>query len=74
MKIYVLFIFLIHLYHVRYLKDYFTPGWEMLKRDANMLTALLKKSSPAVHRHLIKHKIDPLLCESILLTKNLIIK
>jgi TBC1 domain family member 10 len=33
----------------------------MLQRDAAMLNGLLKKSSPAVHRHLKKNKVDPLL-------------
>lgn len=34
---------------------------EMLQRDANMLHALLKKIAPAVHRHLEKHNVEPLL-------------
>lgn len=34
---------------------------EMLRRDANMLHALLKKTSPAVHRHLEKHNVEPFL-------------
>lgn len=34
---------------------------EMLQRDAAMLTALLKKTSPTVYRHLQKHKVEPLL-------------
>jgi TBC1 domain family member 10 len=33
----------------------------MLQRDAAMLNGLLKKSSPSVHRHLKKNKVDPLL-------------
>lgn len=33
----------------------------MLRRDANMLHALLKKTSPSVHRHLEKHNVEPLL-------------
>lgn len=33
----------------------------MLQRDAQMLHGLLKKTSPAVYRHLQKHKIDPLM-------------
>uniref|UniRef100_U5EQ40 Putative ypt/rab gtpase activating protein n=1 Tax=Corethrella appendiculata TaxID=1370023 RepID=U5EQ40_9DIPT len=45
----------------KYLKDYFTPGLEMLQRDAAMLNGLLKKTSPAVYRHLQKHQVDPLL-------------
>ena len=34
---------------------------EQLQRDAALLNALLKKTSPSVHRHLLKHKVDPLL-------------
>jgi len=45
----------------RYLSDYFTPGMEMLQRDAAMLNALLKKTSPSVYRHLQKRKVEPLL-------------
>lgn len=33
----------------------------MLRRDANMLHALLKKTSPSVHRHLEKHNVEPFL-------------
>lgn len=36
-------------------------GMEMLQRDANMLHALLKKISPAVHRHLENHSVEPLM-------------
>jgi len=45
----------------KYLEDYYTPGLEMLQRDAQMLHGLLKKTSPAVYRHMQKHKIDPLM-------------
>lgn len=45
----------------RYLQDYFTPGMEMLQRDASMFNSLLKKVSPTAYRHLQKHKVDPLL-------------
>lgn len=45
----------------KYLDNYYTPGLEMLQRDAQMLHGLLKKEFPAVHRHLNKHKIDPLM-------------
>lgn len=34
---------------------------EMLQRDAQMLNALLHKTSPSVHRHMQKHKVEPLL-------------
>lgn len=49
------------LIYFRYLADYFTPGMEMLRRDANMLHALLKRTSPSVHRHLEKHNVEPFL-------------
>ncbi|XP_035899780.1 TBC1 domain family member whacked [Anopheles stephensi] len=45
----------------KYLENYFTPGLEMLQRDAGMLNRLLKKTSPAAYRHLQKHNVDPLL-------------
>lgn len=45
----------------KYLKDYFTPGMEMLQRDAKLFMALLKKTSPQVHRHLLKAKVEPLM-------------
>lgn len=45
----------------KYLADYYAPGMEMLQRDAAMLNALLHKTAPAVHRHLQKHRVEPLL-------------
>lgn len=45
----------------KYLKDYFTPGMEMLQRDAKLFMALLRKTSPQVHRHLMKAKVEPLM-------------
>ncbi|XP_058118967.1 TBC1 domain family member whacked [Anopheles ziemanni] len=45
----------------KYLENYFTPGLEMLQRDAGMLNRLLKKTSPSAYRHLQKHNVDPLL-------------
>lgn len=45
----------------KYLKDYFTPGMEMLQRDAKLFMALLKKTSPQVYRHLVKAKVEPLM-------------
>lgn len=45
----------------KYLADYYAPGMEMLQRDAAMLNALLQKTAPAVHRHLQKHRVEPLL-------------
>jgi len=45
----------------KYLKDYFTPGMEMLRRDSNLFMALLKRTSPQAHRHLMKSKVEPLM-------------
>jgi TBC1 domain family member 10 len=45
----------------KYLKDYFSPGMAMLQRDAKLFMALLKKTSPSAHRHLIKSKVEPLM-------------
>jgi TBC1 domain family member 10 len=45
----------------KYLKDYFSPGMEMLQRDAKLFMALLKKTSPQAHRHLNKVKVEPLM-------------
>lgn len=45
----------------KYLQDYFSPGMEMLQRDAKLFMALLRKTSPQAHRHLVKCKIEPLM-------------
>lgn len=45
----------------KYLKDYFTPGMEMLQRDAKLFMSLLKKTAPQTHRHLMKAKVEPLM-------------
>lgn len=37
----------------------------MLRRDANMLHALLKRTAPSVHRHLEKHNVEPFLYVSL---------
>lgn len=36
-------------------------GMEVLQKDAAILEGLLKKTYPAVYRHLQKHKVEPLL-------------
>lgn len=53
--------FVFFLNFLRYLQDYFTPGLEMLQRDAKLYMALLKKTSPQAHRHLVKNKVEPLM-------------
>lgn len=45
----------------KYLIGYYTPGLEMLQRDAGMLSALLNKTSPTVNKHLEKYKVESLL-------------
>lgn len=45
----------------KYLAEYYAPGMEMLQRDAAMLNALLHKTAPSVHRHLQKHRVEPLM-------------
>ncbi|KAM3963893.1 TBC1 domain family member whacked [Aphomia sociella] len=45
----------------KYLKGYYNPGLEVLQRDGDILHALLRRTAPAVHRHLTKHKVEPVL-------------
>lgn len=44
----------------RYLKDYYSPGLEIVQRDGLMLQALLKKTCPPAHRHLKKVNAEPM--------------
>lgn len=34
---------------------------QVLQRDGDILHALLRRTSPAAHRHLVKHKVEPVL-------------
>ncbi|XP_030625129.1 TBC1 domain family member 10A-like [Chanos chanos] len=45
----------------KYLPGYYSAGLEAIQLDGEILFALLKRVSPAAHRHLKKHKIDPIL-------------
>lgn len=44
----------------RYLKDYYSPGLEIVQRDGLMLQALLKKTCPPAYRHLKKVNAEPM--------------
>ncbi|CAG5046889.1 unnamed protein product [Parnassius apollo] len=45
----------------KYLSGYYNPGLEVLQRDGDILQALLRRTAPAVHRHLARHKVEPVL-------------
>ncbi|XP_041972027.1 TBC1 domain family member whacked [Aricia agestis] len=45
----------------KYLSGYYNPGLEVLQRDGDILHALLRRTAPAVQRHLAKHRVEPVL-------------
>ncbi|XP_060752410.1 TBC1 domain family member 10A [Tachysurus vachellii] len=45
----------------KYLPGYYSAGLEAIQLDGEILFSLLKRVSPVSHRHLKKHKIDPVL-------------
>ncbi|XP_026798554.3 TBC1 domain family member 10A [Pangasianodon hypophthalmus] len=45
----------------KYLPGYYSAGLEAIQLDGEILFSLLKRVSPVAHRHLKKHKIDPVL-------------
>ncbi|XP_006640524.1 TBC1 domain family member 10A [Lepisosteus oculatus] len=45
----------------KYLPGYYSAGLEAIQLDGEILFALLRRVSPAAHKHLKKHKIDPIL-------------
>ncbi|CAB1332836.1 unnamed protein product [Coregonus sp. 'balchen'] len=45
----------------KYLPGYYSAGLEAIQLDGEILSALLKRVSPLAHRHLKKHKMDPIL-------------
>ncbi|XP_029509713.1 TBC1 domain family member 10A-like [Oncorhynchus nerka] len=45
----------------KYLPGYYSVGLEAIQLDGEILFALLKRVSPLAHRHLKKHKLDPIL-------------
>ncbi|KAM3873730.1 TBC1 domain family member 10A-like [Diretmus argenteus] len=45
----------------KYLPGYYSAGLEALQLDGEILYALLQRVSPVAHRHLAKHKLEPIL-------------
>ncbi|XP_070706789.1 TBC1 domain family member 10A-like [Pempheris klunzingeri] len=45
----------------KYLPGYYSTGLEAIQLDGEILYALLRRVSPVAHRHLKKHKLEPLL-------------
>ncbi|XP_031441362.1 TBC1 domain family member 10A [Clupea harengus] len=45
----------------KYLPGYYSAGLEAIQLDGEIQFALLKRVSPVAHRHLKKHKIEPIL-------------
>ncbi|KAK2819102.1 hypothetical protein Q5P01_024663 [Channa striata] len=45
----------------KYLPGYYSTGLEAIQLDGEILYALLRKVSPVAHRHLKKHKLEPIL-------------
>ncbi|XP_024253427.1 TBC1 domain family member 10A isoform X1 [Oncorhynchus tshawytscha] len=45
----------------KYLPGYYSAGLEAIQLDGEILFTLLKRVSPLAHRHLKKHKLDPIL-------------
>uniref|UniRef100_A0A672ZR73 TBC1 domain family member 10A-like n=1 Tax=Sphaeramia orbicularis TaxID=375764 RepID=A0A672ZR73_9TELE len=45
----------------KYLPGYYSTGLEAIQLDGEILNALLHRVSPAAHRHLKKHKLEPIL-------------
>ncbi|KAK5852139.1 hypothetical protein PBY51_023635 [Eleginops maclovinus] len=45
----------------KYLPGYYSSGLEAIQLDGEILYALLRRVSPVAHRHLKKHKLEPIL-------------
>ncbi|CAJ1070495.1 TBC1 domain family member 10A [Xyrichtys novacula] len=45
----------------KYLPGYYSTGLEAIQLDGEILYALLRRVSPVAHRHLKKHKLEPIL-------------
>lgn len=45
----------------RYLTGYYSPGLEAVQIDGEVLFGLIKKVLPATHKHMKKHRIEPIL-------------
>lgn len=46
----------------KYIPGYYSEGLEAVKTDGDILFRLLKKVSPALHKHMRKNQIDPVIC------------
>lgn len=45
----------------KYLPGYYSTGLEAIQLDGEILYALLRRVSPTAHRHLKKHKVEPIM-------------
>jgi len=45
----------------KYIIEYFAPGLEAVQLDGDILLGLLKKTSPAIHKHMRKQNIEPIM-------------
>ncbi|XP_071094211.1 TBC1 domain family member 10B-like [Haliotis cracherodii] len=45
----------------KYLPGYYSPGLEAIQLDGDVLFGLLKKTSPAVYKHLKKQRVEPIM-------------
>ncbi|KAL4223482.1 hypothetical protein ACF0H5_016953 [Mactra antiquata] len=45
----------------KYLPGYYSPGLEAVQVDGDVLFGLLKRTNPPIHKHLKKHRVEPIL-------------
>ncbi|XP_076473101.1 TBC1 domain family member 10A-like [Babylonia areolata] len=45
----------------KYVTGYFSPGLEAIQLDGEVLFGLVKKTSPAIYKHLKKQSVDPIM-------------
>ena len=45
----------------RYITGYYSPGMEAIQLDGDILFGLLKRVAPAIHKHLSKQCVEPIL-------------
>ena len=45
----------------KYIPGYYSPGMEAIQLDGDILFGLLKTVSPAIHKHMLKQSIEPIL-------------
>jgi hypothetical protein len=43
----------------KYIPGYYSPGMEAIQLDGDILMGLLRRVSPAAHRHLLRHEVSP---------------